>query len=146
MYQKFKKSKAAESRKKFLRAKHVIKRKIKVLHESYLEDILGLNSESDDTQNTVKSDFSRKRLFSLLKNSKLDSQGIVLLKDGESTATSNVDKANVLKRQFQSVVFIQICSGPCQAVSGCPVQWCPIWSESAQPSISSNQDSSKARY
>ena len=115
LYQKFKKSKSAESRKKFLRAKHAVKRKINVSHENYLEDILGLNSESDDTQNTGKSDFSRKRLFSLLKISKQDSQEIALLKDGESTVTS---KANVLGRQFQSVFssrsaldLVKLCQG-----------------------------------
>ena len=53
-----------------------------------MEDILGLNSESDDTQNTGKSDCSWIRHFSL--NSKQDSQGIALLKDGESIVTSNV--------------------------------------------------------
>ena len=54
MYQKFKKSKSA---KKVLRAKHAVKHKIKVSHENYLEDILGLNSESAGTQNTGKFDF-----------------------------------------------------------------------------------------
>ena len=48
-------------------------------------------------------DFFLIRIFSLLKNSKQDSQGIALLKDGESTATSNVDKANICNQQFQSV-------------------------------------------
>ena len=96
MYQKFKKSKSAEIRKKFLRAKHVVKHKIKVSHENYLKDILGLNRESDDTQNTGKSDFSQKRHLSLLKKSKLNSKGIALLKDRDSTAISNVDKANIL--------------------------------------------------
>ena len=91
-----------ESRRKFLRAKHAVKRKIRLSHDNYLEDILGLNIRSDNPEDVGKSDFSRKCLFSLLKNSKQDSQGISPLYDGQSTITSNV-KSNTLNRQFQSV-------------------------------------------
>ena len=103
LFKKFKKSRSVESRKKFLRAKHGVKRKIRLSHDNYLEDILGLNNPSDNPEDIGKSDFSRKRLFSLLKNSKRDSQGIGLFNDGHSTVTSNADKANALNRQFQSV-------------------------------------------
>ena len=67
---KFKKSKPVESRKKSLRAKHAVKGKIRLSHYNYLEDILGLNNPSDNPEDFGKSDFSRKRFFSLLKNSK----------------------------------------------------------------------------
>ena len=46
------------------------------MNDNYLEGILGLNNPSDNPEHVGKSDFSRKRLFSLLKNSKQDSQGI----------------------------------------------------------------------
>ena len=118
LFKKFKKSKSVENRKKFLRAKHAVKRKIRLSHDNYLEDILGLNNPSDNPEDVGKSDFSRKRLFSLLKNSKQDSQGISPLNDGQSTVTSNDDKANILNRQFQSVFssrsaldLVKLCQG-----------------------------------
>ncbi|MCW4309234.1 MAG: reverse transcriptase domain-containing protein [Candidatus Thiodiazotropha endolucinida] len=118
LYRKFKTSKTADSRKKFLKIKHSVKRQIKVSYENYLQGILGINSSSDNDQDQVQSDFSRKRLFSLLKNSKQDSQGISLLKEGEYTYTTNVDKANSLNRQFRSVFsarsalnLVKLCQG-----------------------------------
>ena len=118
LFKKFKKSKSVESRKKILRAKHAVKRKIRHSHDNYLEDILGLNNPSDNPEDVGKSDFSRKRLLSLLKNSKQDSQGIDPLNDGQSTVISNVDKANALNRQFQSVFssrsaldLVKLCQG-----------------------------------
>ena len=118
MFKKNKKSKSVESRKKFLRGKHAVKRKIRLSNDNYLEDILGLNNPSDNPEDVGKSDFSRKRLFSVLKNSKQDSQDIGPLNDGQSTVTSNVDKANILNRQFQSVFssrsaldIVKLCQG-----------------------------------
>ena len=50
------------------------------------------------------SDFSSKKLFNLLKNSRQDNQGISTLKDSENTLHSGiVRKANLLNSQFQSV-------------------------------------------
>ena len=79
---------------------------------------MGLNNPSDNPEDVGKSDFSRKRLFSLLKNSKQDSRAIGPLNDGQSTVTSNVDKANALNRQFQSVFssrsasdLVKLCQG-----------------------------------
>ena len=118
LYQKFKSCKSTESRKKFLKAKHAVKFKIKRSYENYLEGILGINNPDDDTHDVSNSDFSRKRLFSLLKNSKRDSQGIGLLKDGESTVTTDVDKANALNKQLKSVFssrsaldLVKLCQG-----------------------------------
>ena len=82
LFKKFEKSKSVESRQKFFRTKHAVKRKIRLSHDNYLEDILGLNNPSDNPEDVGKSDFSRKRLFSFLQNSKQDSQGIGPLNDG----------------------------------------------------------------
>ena len=118
MFKKFKESKSVESRKKFLRAKHAVKRKIRLSHDNYLEDILGLDNPSDNPEDVGKSDFSRKCLFSLLRNSKQDSQGSGPLNYGQSTVTYNVDKANAINRQFQSVFssrsaldLVKLCQG-----------------------------------
>ena len=68
--------KDSKDRKAFLNSKHGVKRKIKTAYEKYLLDILGLDGESGE-QNQA---FSRKKLFSFLKSSKSDAQGIALLK------------------------------------------------------------------
>ena len=51
--------------------------------------------------------FSRKKLFSFLKSSKTDAQGIALLKKGDKVCTNDVDQANLLNAQFQSVISIR---------------------------------------
>ena len=103
LYNKFKKSKDSKDRKAFLNSKHGVKRKIKTAYEKYLLDILGLDGESGE-QNQA---FSRKKLFSFLKSSKSDAQGIALLKKGDNVCTNDVDQANLLNAQFQSVFSIR---------------------------------------
>ena len=103
LYNKFKKSKESKDRKAFLNSKHRVKRKIKTAYEKYLLDILGLDGESGE-QNQA---FSRKKLFSFLKSSKSDAQGIALLKKGDNVCTNDVDQANLLNAQFQSVFSIR---------------------------------------
>ena len=49
--------------------------------------------------------FLGKKLFSFLKSSKTDAQGIALLKKGDKVCTSDVDQANLLNAQFQSVFY-----------------------------------------
>ena len=89
----------------FKQVKHLVQRKIKIAHENYLADILGVGSGDWDEN----SGFSSKKLFNLLKNSRQDSQGISTLKDSENTLHSgNVKKANLLSSQFQSVFFTLI--------------------------------------
>ena len=51
--------------------------------------------------------FSRKKLFSFLKSSKNDAQGIALFKKGDKVCTNDVDQANLLNAQFQSVFSIR---------------------------------------
>ena len=60
-------------------------------------DVLGLNDE------TGNQSFCRKKLFSFLKSSRADAQGIAVLKKGDTVCTANVDQASLLNSQFQSV-------------------------------------------
>ena len=69
-------------------------------YDKFLEDILGL---MDDTGNQP---FCRKKLFSFLKSSRVDAQGIAVLKKGDAACTGNVDQVNLLNSQFQSVFAI----------------------------------------
>ena len=63
--------------------------------------------ESSCTQGEENRDFSRKKLFSFLKSSKTDTQEIALLKKGDKVCTNDVDQANLLNAQFQSVSSIR---------------------------------------
>lgn len=105
LYIKHKKNKKVCDRNHFLKVKHLIKSKIKQAYHNYLEDILGLTDPQDSNADTT-SKFSSKKLFSLIKNSRQDSQGIAPLKAKPTDSnlyTLNKDKANILNRQFQSV-------------------------------------------
>ena len=94
-----------QSQTEALNSKHGVKMKIKTAYDKYLElqDILDLNGESGEEIRA----FSRKKLFSFLKGSKTDAQGIALLKNGDNVYTNDVDKANLLNAQFQSVCSIR---------------------------------------
>ncbi|MCG7865188.1 MAG: hypothetical protein JAY74_02330 [Candidatus Thiodiazotropha taylori] len=84
----------------FKQVKHLVQRKIKIAHENYLADILGVGSGDGDES----SGFTSKKLFNLIKNSRQDNRGISTLKDSENILHSeNVKKANLLNSQFQSV-------------------------------------------
>ena len=58
----------------------------------------------DDTGNQP---FCRKKLFGFLRSSHADAQGIAVLKKGDATCTGNVEQANLLNSQFQSVFLIR---------------------------------------
>ena len=87
--------------------------KIRQSYDLYIEDILGLNSNSDrKDQNTAivltdskkgQSQFSIKKLFCLIKNSRQDSEGIAPLQmpNSENLATQSKDKADIANQQFQ---------------------------------------------
>ena len=105
LFQKFKRSKDPKDRSAFLKSRHSVKQKIKAAHNKYLEDILGLKDQSGEDPS--KSAFSRKKLFSFIKSSHTDTQGITILKKGESNYTQSADQANVLNSQFQSVFSIR---------------------------------------
>ena len=94
----------------FLRVKQYIKMKIRQDYDLYIEDILCLNSNSDrKDQNTAielidsekgQSQFSIKKLFSLIKNSRQDSEDIAPLQM-QNLATQSKDKADIANQQFQ---------------------------------------------
>ena len=83
------------------------KMKIRQSYDLYIEDVLDLNSNSDrKDQNTAieltdsnkgQSQFSIKKLFSLIKNSRQDSEGIAPLQisNSENLAIQSKDKADI---------------------------------------------------
>ena len=83
---------------------HGVKTKIKMAYDKYPEEILGLNDETCNHQ-----PLCRKKLFSFLKISRANAQGIAVLKKGDETCThtGNVDQAYLLNSQFQSVFSIK---------------------------------------
>ena len=84
--------------------KHLVQAKIKMAYNNYLENILGLSEGGDDTAER-NSGFTSKKLFSLIKNARQDTQGVSPLKDPSTNTTfsQNKEKANILNRQFRSV-------------------------------------------
>ena len=78
--------------------------KIKTAYNNYLQNILGLTEDGSDTTGN-DSGFVPKKLFSLIKNSRQDAQGVTPLNDPRTNQTSSInkEKANILNRQFQSV-------------------------------------------
>ena len=112
VWPKQKSSKSPTDRYHFLGVKQHIKMKIRQSYDLYIEDILGLNSNSErKDQNTAveltdskkgQSQFSIKKLFSLIKNSRQDSEGIAPLQmpNSENLATQSKDKADTANQQF----------------------------------------------
>ena len=109
LYQKHKRSSRPKDRKHFITTRHMIKAKIKQAYDRYLEDFLGINKPDPNTSPTGEagqSKFEVKKLFSFLKNSRQDSQGIGPLRDLHTNTvyTSNTDKANLINNHLQSVL------------------------------------------
>ena len=101
--------------------KHGVKRKIKTAYDNYLLDILGLEGDTGK-ENQV---FSGKKLFSFLKSSKTDAQGIGVLKKDGKVCTNDVDQANLLSSQFHSVLSVRPgTSQPYETLSYDQVEWC----------------------
>ena len=92
----FKRSKDPKHRRAFLNSEHGIKQKIKPAYDKYLEDILGLNDETGNQPS------GRIKLFSFLKSSRADAQGIAVLRKCYAVCTGNVDQAYLLNSKFQS--------------------------------------------
>lgn len=88
----------------FKNIKNQIKHDIKHSYASYLEHILDI-ADSESDQPGYQSKFSTKKLYSLIKNSKQESQTASPLKDQVTgnLKSNDKDKANILNRQFQSV-------------------------------------------
>ena len=72
-----------------------IKRKNKDSYQAYLENLLGLNDDENKCDN--------KKLFSFLKNSRRDQQGIPPLKHENKLHSDTKIKANRFNQQFNSV-------------------------------------------
>ena len=84
LYDKYKRLRRPTDRCAFLEAKHLVKQKLKQAHDRYIEEILGLSNSLEQPEPNCqsspephKSTLASKQLFSLLKNSKQDSKGIV---------------------------------------------------------------------
>ena len=108
LYQMYKRSSRPKYRKQFVTTRHIVKAKIKQAYNSYLEDLLGVNNPDQNISpagETGLSKFAPKKLFSFLKNSRQESQGIGPLRDPHTNEvlTSNTDKANLIKDLLQSV-------------------------------------------
>ena len=101
LYQK-QKSGSIRERQHFKNVRHLVQSKLKSAYNNYLLDILGLGSSSDSGDS---SGFTPKKLYSLIKNSRQDAQGVSPLKDSstDTLLTGNSDKASLLNREFQSV-------------------------------------------
>ena len=103
LYQKQKRG-GSRDRHHFKQVKHHVQAKIKAAYSSYIQNILGLSEGGDDNIEKNSGSISKK-LFSLIKNARQDTQGVSPLKDPYTNTTSSLDmeKANILDRQFQSV-------------------------------------------
>ena len=95
LYTKFKKSGDQDTKTKFQTLRQQIKKKIKDSYQGYLENLLGLNN-SDNTCDS-------KKLFSFLKNSRRDQQGIPPLKHNNILHSDTKTKADIFNQQFNSV-------------------------------------------
>ena len=102
LFQLQKRSKKAKDRQHFKQVKHFIQSKLRSAYDNYLQDLLGLAA-----QNAHESPygFIPKKLYSLIKNVRQDSQGISALTDKYKNilVTENKEKATILNKQFQSV-------------------------------------------
>ena len=95
LYRKFKRSGDSDMKTKFQTLRQQIKKKIKDSYQAYLENLLCLNDEDSKCDS--------KKLFSFLKNSRCDQQGIPPLKHDNILYSDTKTKANLFNQQFNSV-------------------------------------------
>ena len=74
---------------KFLQLKQLVRRLLDRAHKKYLQYILGLSNEADDHAGEAPPKVKTKKLYSLLKHSKQDSNGIASLKTDGNTSLQN---------------------------------------------------------
>ena len=84
----------------FKKVKYEVDCMTRSAYNTYLHSLVGI---IDETPDTVSSRPNTKKLFSFLKICRQDSQGSSPLKKDEQLCTDNVQKANLLNCQFQSV-------------------------------------------
>ena len=88
--------------KKFLEYKHLVRRVMDRAYKRYLGDILGINTTTQQEENSPPK-VNTKKMYSLLKHSKQDSSGVAPLKSDGRTLSDDCEKSNALNRQSQSV-------------------------------------------
>ena len=112
LFEKYKMYRCTADRHAHLEYKHLVNKKLKEAHNRYIEEILGINNSADpsdsnsDPQTATDpqvNSLATKKLYSLLKNSRMDSIGSAPLKQNGQLHTNTTDKANILHQQFQSV-------------------------------------------
>ena len=81
--------------------KNSVRRITDMAYEKYLKDILGITNEVNDIDAPPK--VKTRKLYSLLKHSQQDSSGIASLNANNKTNTEDLDKANTINGQFNSV-------------------------------------------
>ena len=82
--------------------KHFVRRFTDRAYERYLGDILGINTTTEQEENSTPK-VNTKKMYSLLKHSKQDSSGVAPLKSDGRTLSDDCEKLNALNRQFQSL-------------------------------------------
>ena len=102
LYKRMKRSGRPSDTKKFLEYKHLVRRVIDRAYERYLGDILGINTTTQQEENSPPK-VNTKKMYSLLKHSKQDSSGVAPLKSDGRTLSDDCEKSNAINRQFQSV-------------------------------------------
>ena len=99
-YRKHRKTGNPKDKLLFRELKHKVQQQIRTAYHHYVEDILGLTTEPG---NNTHSKPDTKKLFTLLKHSKKDSQSIPPLQSNGKTFSDTTEKADILNNQFQSV-------------------------------------------
>ena len=75
LYKRMKRSGRPNDTKKFLEYKHLVRRVTDKAYERYLGDILGINTTTEQEENSPPK-LNTKKMCSLLKHSKQDSSGV----------------------------------------------------------------------
>ena len=84
----------------FKKVKYEVDCMTKTSYNAYLHSLVDITDKTPDTDSSRP---NTKKIFSFLKNCRQDSQGSSPLKKDEQLCTDNVQKANLLNYQFQSV-------------------------------------------
>ena len=102
LFQLQRKTGKSKDRHHFKQVKYLVQSKIRSAYDNYLQDLLALAVQSAEEN---PSGFIPKKLYSLIKNARQDSQGISSLFDKKENTlvTENKAQATLLNLQFQSI-------------------------------------------
>ena len=106
LYKRMKRSGRPNDTKKFLEYKHLDRSLTDRAHGRYLGDILGINTTTEQEENSPPK-VNTKKMYSLLKHTKQDSSGVAPLKSDGRILSDDCEKSNALNRQFQSVFSLK---------------------------------------